>query len=54
MSELNDMCEDGLVDLENHILKITDKGHPFIRNVAMSFDFYLRDQREKIRFSRTI
>ncbi len=54
VSELKEMQKDGLISIENNILKITEEGHPFLRNVAMRFDFYLRDQREKVRFSRTI
>lgn len=54
LRELNEMQNDGLIDIHTHILKMTEQGHPFLRNIAMTFDFYLREQREKVRFSRTI
>lgn len=54
MAELDQMQNDGLINLDVKNLKMTDEGHPFIRNVAMSFDFYLREQTDKVRFSRTI
>jgi oxygen-independent coproporphyrinogen-3 oxidase len=41
-AELVDLVDDGLIDIEDRLLRITAKGKPFIRNVAAFFDTYLR------------
>ena len=33
---------DGIVEIDDRQLRITDSGKPFIRNVAAFFDAYLR------------
>lgn len=38
LSQLQEMEKDGLLILSAEGLKITDKGRPFVRNVAMAFD----------------
>lgn len=53
-TDLKQMQADGMVTIEDKKLKVTPVGHPFLRNVAMSFDFYLREKRDQVRFSRTI
>jgi oxygen-independent coproporphyrinogen-3 oxidase len=35
---------DGLVAIEGHRIKITERGRPFVRVVASVFDVYLRDK----------
>ena len=54
LDELAQMQNDGLIDFNGNKVKMTQRGQPFLRNVAMSFDFYLREQKDKVRFSRTI
>jgi oxygen-independent coproporphyrinogen-3 oxidase len=52
--ELNEFITDGLIEKsgENYIL--SEMGKIFVRNIAMSFDYHLREQQSKIKFSQTI
>lgn len=52
--ELKDFEADGIVELENNKLKLSELGKVFVRNVAMSFDFHLREQSTAVKFSQTI
>jgi oxygen-independent coproporphyrinogen-3 oxidase len=47
------MAEDGLVELDSHLIKVTDSGKLLIRNICMVFDSYTRRQKEA-RFSKVI
>ncbi len=46
-SFLRPMIEDGLVELTNGTLKLTEKGTPFLRNACMFFDKRLRSQEQR-------
>ncbi|HEY2229010.1 MAG TPA: hypothetical protein VGI22_15005 [Xanthobacteraceae bacterium] len=35
---------EGLVDIEGHQLRVTQKGRPFLRILASTFDTYLQEQ----------
>jgi oxygen-independent coproporphyrinogen-3 oxidase len=48
------MIEDGLVEIENSTVRITEKGIPFVRNCCMAFDQYLLDPIAERSFSLTI
>lgn len=52
--ELKDFIEDGIIEVEDNLIKVLPMGKGFVRNVAMSFDFYLREQKSNTRFSQTI
>jgi len=52
--ELKDFEADGILELEHNKLKLSELGKVFVRNVAMSFDFHLREQRTAVKFSQTI
>jgi oxygen-independent coproporphyrinogen-3 oxidase len=52
--EIHEMQKDGLVDIKENRLIMTPMGGPFLRNVAMVFDEYLRTAQSENRFSRTI
>ncbi|WP_304344714.1 oxygen-independent coproporphyrinogen III oxidase [Chryseobacterium koreense] len=55
MRHLQEMREDGLVEISDHSIKITEKGRAFTRNVAMAFDLRLiRNKPETRIFSMTI
>ena len=54
LDELSKFKEDGIVELVNNEIIITELGKAFVRNVAMSFDYYLREQTTKTKFSQTI
>lgn len=51
---INRCREDGLLDVENNVIVVTDLGKIFIRNVAMGFDWYLRQSAGHKKFSRTV
>ncbi len=55
VSFLNEMISDGLVVVEDKKLKLTDKGHPFIRNACLVWDKRLRDKKPDAKtFSKSI
>jgi oxygen-independent coproporphyrinogen-3 oxidase len=52
---LNEMQEDGILEIKNGKVLVTDNGLPFLRNVAMSIDKNLiNPQKLKVKFSQTI
>jgi oxygen-independent coproporphyrinogen III oxidase len=53
VAELLSMQADGLVEMTPEDLKVTPRGWPFLRNVAMCFDFHLR-RGQDVKFSQTI
>lgn len=55
MKQLSEMQDDGLVEIGENTIKITDKGRVFTRNVAMTFDLrMLRNKPETRIFSMTV
>jgi oxygen-independent coproporphyrinogen-3 oxidase len=56
LERLTEIVADGLVVLSPAEIRVTDLGRIFIRNVAMVFDAYLRDQAPEARplFSKTL
>ena len=55
LQALKEMETDGLVEISNNSIKITEKGRAFTRNVAMTFDLrMLRNKPESRIFSMTI
>jgi oxygen-independent coproporphyrinogen-3 oxidase len=55
LQDLQEMHDDGLVVLEPATIRVTEAGRVFLRNIAMAFDGYLRQQpAEKPRYSRTL
>lgn len=56
-ADLTEMAEDGLVTLEGELVRVTDTGRLFLRNIAMLFDAYYRKQAisgEAPRYSKTV
>ncbi len=53
-TELQPFIADGLLRRDQHGLAVTPLGRTFVRNIAMTFDAYLRDPSRKTTFSRTI
>lgn len=52
---LSEMEKDGLIELENKHLRVTETGRPFVRNIAMAFDLrLLRSQPDSSIFSMTV
>ncbi len=54
LNDLREMEELGLVELGETEIKVTPKGRLLVRNIAMVFDRYLRQDRERRRYSRVI
>ena len=54
LEALEPLAADGLVDIDEASITITPRGRLLMRNVAMVFDRYLREQRERARYSRVI
>jgi len=54
IEELKPLESDGLLRLESDRLTITPIGRIFVRNVAMTFDRFLREKRVERKFSRTV
>ncbi len=54
LMELEQMQADNLLTIKKENIEISDVGHPFIRNIAMIFDFYIREKKSKAKFSQTI
>ena len=52
---LNEMKKDGLIQLENKRLTVTETGRAFVRNIAMAFDLrLLRSKPDSRIFSMTV
>ena len=49
-----DFIADGLVEIKNRKLTVTQMGRLLIRNIAMNFDGYLERKEDKARYSRTV
>ncbi len=55
LSLLEDMVNDGLIEIKENELIVNEKGRPFVRNVCMAFDLHLlRNAPETRIFSMTI
>jgi len=53
LKELEVFVHDGMLELDDEI-RVTPKGRLFVRNICMVFDRYLRADRERKRYSKTI
>jgi oxygen-independent coproporphyrinogen-3 oxidase len=54
LDDLGEMEELGLVELESDAITVSPKGRLLVRNIAMVFDRYFRQDRERRRYSRVI
>ena len=54
LNELREFEELGLVELDESEIRVTPKGRLLVRNICMVFDRYLRQDRERRRYSRVI
>jgi len=54
LAELEAPAADGLVQLEQHGLRVTPLGRYFLRNICMPFDAYLKTPAEGPLYSRTV
>jgi oxygen-independent coproporphyrinogen III oxidase len=52
---LDELIADGLIEINDFGLKVSEKGRPFIRNVCMPLDARMwRDKDKKVTFSKTV
>lgn len=54
LKELHGFEEDGIVELKGSEVLLTEAGAPFMRNVALSFDYRYREKSAIVKFSQTI
>jgi oxygen-independent coproporphyrinogen-3 oxidase len=54
LSELAGLEQDALVQVDASIIRVTDPGRLFLRNIAMCFDAYLKQPVEQPRYSKTV
>ncbi len=54
LSNLKSMADDGLVEINDSSIKVTEMGRLLIRNIAMNFDGYIERQEDKAKYSRTV
>lgn len=54
LSQLREFIDDGVVEVSDDALRITELGRPFVRNVAMAFDAYISPGSEAKRHSATV
>jgi oxygen-independent coproporphyrinogen-3 oxidase len=54
LETLKAQVEQGLVELDQSGIKVTEKGWFFVRAVAMVFDRYLQTDRTRAKFSKIL
>ncbi len=54
LTALRALADDGLVEIGDDRIDVTARGRLLVRSVAMTFDRYLREDRERARYSRVI
>jgi oxygen-independent coproporphyrinogen III oxidase len=54
LNELREFEQLGLVKLDDSWITVTAKGRLLVRNICMLFDRYLRQDRERRRYSKVI
>ena len=55
LEQLEEMAQDGLIQLSDSSVTILEKGKPFVRNICMAFDLRLKRRMPENRiFSMTI
>jgi oxygen-independent coproporphyrinogen III oxidase len=54
LAALRPLADDGLVEIDLDGIEVTPRGRLLVRSVAMTFDRFLREDRERARYSRVI
>jgi len=54
ISNLNEFAEDGLVEMSDRALLVTETGRLLVRNIAMNFDGYIERKEDIGRYSKTV
>jgi oxygen-independent coproporphyrinogen-3 oxidase len=47
--DLRELQQDGLIEVRDDVLRVTDRGRPFLRNVCMAFDARTRRTEQSVR-----
>jgi oxygen-independent coproporphyrinogen-3 oxidase len=53
-NQLEELKLDGLIELGENSLKVTELGHSYLRNICMPFDEYLIGKQTDNMFSKTV
>ena len=55
LEQLAEMQQDGLLNIAENEIQVTEQGKPFVRNICMAFDLHLKRKMPQSRiFSMTI
>lgn len=54
LENLTEFISDGLVEIKNRKLIVTQMGRLLVRNIAMNFDWYIEQKADKAKYSRTV
>jgi oxygen-independent coproporphyrinogen-3 oxidase len=54
LNNLKEMEADGLLEIKNDHLKVSEMGKLLIRNIAMNFDGYIEHKEDTTKYSRTV
>ena len=54
LAELREMVDAGLLEISDRWITVLPKGRMLVRVIAMAFDRYLRQDRERIQYSKVI
>jgi oxygen-independent coproporphyrinogen-3 oxidase len=54
LEQLKEMEEDGLVEITESTIRVSEMGRLLIRNIAMNFDGFIERKQDPLRYSRTI
>lgn len=54
LKNLSEMVDDGLVEIYEDKIKVTEMGRLLIRNIAMKFDGFIERKQDEMKYSRTI
>ena len=54
LASLRPLADDGLVEIQPDRITVTPSGRLLVRTIAMTFDRFLRNDRERARYSRVI
>lgn len=53
-ADLQQLAQLGLLQISENSMQVTPKGRMLIRNIAMVFDYFLRQKRTNAHYSRTL
>jgi oxygen-independent coproporphyrinogen-3 oxidase len=54
LNNIREMIDDGLVEIKDKKLVVNNTGRLLIRNVAMNFDYFIENNKDNMKYSRTV